>query len=1185
MLSQLLRFEVFYQVKQKAFIIFAFIFLGYGIMAGRQGFAPAQVDFNAPFQINFYTGLISLGCVFIIMFLAVGSALRDSKHQMEHLIYSAPIKKAQFFFSRFMGLFFFSILSFAPFLIGYASAITFSNLDPERVASFEWLNYLQPFFFFVIPNVFFCSSLIFSVTILTRSSIATYVSAFFIYMLYMVSSIFLNSPIIAGSVPASPEAMAMAALADPFGLAAFFEQTEYWTAFEKNNRLLSFSGMFMWNRFLWTSLSLLILFVSYQLFSFRSLSKKNKKQVEVDEELPVETPYRPVTVHITADSQRKSFLSLLKLEWNSIFKSLPFLTVNVIWVVVVFMDCFARINGGGAYNDSWYPMTNLLIELFADPLMLFGFILIVFYSGELVWRERGLNFNGILDATPVNNWTLFVSKFLVLVSLPMMLILSSIVLAIVFQISHGYFTFETGQYLAMFYFNGMTFLIFSVVAMFLQSIVRNKYLGMGLTTLVIIFSFLSEQFGIEHLMLRLGNLSIPSYSNMIGYSGETLAFAHYSIYWVAFCGLLSLISFKLWQRGIQNSILLQLKTLFNQWKMWERWVLTFCLLVFVLVGSAIWYQTHVINEYFTSSDVLNYRERYERKFKKYESLSRLYHSDMKVAMDLFPEEKRYEVKADYVMINREDHAITQLFISEREPMSEITLQGAFLIESDEEFGTYLFEFAEPVKPGQKVAFSFRVKREFKGYETTNEIVKNGTYLMQKSFEPILTYRSGMEIKDNFERSKRGLSKRPTDMPTDSHLTQETYKVGKVNYETVISTSEGEVAIGTGNLLKEWKEEGRNYFHYKTSEPVMPTMAYFSSSYQILKDTIDGTKFEQYYFPKHDFNVDSISASVRLALSYCNDNFGKISFDQLRMAEVPSHWTMGGFAHPGVISMVEDNLYLIDIRDPMEFNLVTKRTIHEVAHQWWGHLLAPKAAPGASIFIEGFAKYTEAVVMEHKYGKRALFQLSQTARKRYFSGRAFASELEPPLYLVYGHGYLSYGKAYTVMLGLKELLGERQVNDVLKSLVDNYGGQEQFELTSLMLLEALYLVADEKQKLVIDDWFKRVITYDLSVENAEVEKLANGQYEVTIQLDTRRFETNTQGEEEQIGINESIVIGAFDEHPSMIQNEESILYLAPNTFNAEKSTVKITLDRLPHYVAIDPFGARVEEDFANNIVRL
>jgi len=280
------------------------------------------------------------------------------------------------------------------------------------------------------------------------------------------------------------------------------------------------------------------------------------------------------------------------------------------------------------------------------------------------------------------------------------------------------------------------------------------------------------------------------------------------------------------------------------------------------------------------------------------------------------------------------------------------------------------------------------------------------------------------------------------------------------------------------------------------------------------------------------------------------------------------------------------LYLVDTRDSEEFNLVAKRVIHEVAHQWWGHTLIPKMVEGGSLFVEGFAKYTEAIILVEMYGNSAIWQLSQNAISRYFKGRAYASEVEPPIYLVDGQGYISYGKHYIIMLALRDLLGEEKLNSVLRSITDRHRHEfDEFNITTLDFIEELYQVTPSTQHALIDDWFKRVITYDLSVENRKYKQLKNGKFEISLQVLSKRFETQSDGSSKAISINEPIAIGFFSKHPSSVNKENEILYLKPHQIIKESMEIKIVLDKLPEYVSIDPYGTRCDEDFLNNVVRL
>jgi ABC-2 type transport system permease protein len=411
------------------------------------------------------------------------------------------------------------------------------------------------------------------------------------------------------------------------------------------------------------------------------------------------------------------------------------------------------------------------------------------------------------------------------------------------------------------------------------------------------------------------------------------------------------------------------------------------------------------------------------------------------------------------------------------------------------------------------------------------------------------------------------------------------KIEKTSFETIVSTDYDQTALSSGNLIREWTKNNRKFYHYKSSDKILPGIGYFSANYRLKKINHKGISIEQYFDTNHDFNIDEIENSVKQTLDYCQENFGVYPFDYIRIAEVPSHWSMGGFAHPGMISMTEDRLYLSDVSNSNTFNLVAKRTIHEVAHQWWGHTLLAKPVMGGSLFVEGFAKYTEAVVMENMYGKRALYALSEDARRKYFSGRSLAGDVEPPVYMVLGQGYISYGKAYTVLMALRDLIGEKQVNQVLKTITDKHRNINKLEANSIEFLDELYKVTSQEHHILINDWFKKVITYDLGIEETSYKVLENSAFEVTVKVKSKRFETINGGDIKQILINEPIKIGIFTKHPSLISKEDTILYLEPHQINKETMELKIIVNQLPKYIAIDPYGTRSDENFVDNIMHL
>ena len=236
-------------------------------------------------------------------------------------------------------------------------------------------------------------------------------------------------------------------------------------------------------------------------------------------------------------------------------------------------------------------------------------------------------------------------------------------------------------------------------------------------------------------------------------------------------------------------------------------------------------------------------------------------------------------------------------------------------------------------------------------------------------------------------------------------------------------------------------------------------------------------------------------------------------------------------------------------------------------------------------MEGLAKYTEGVVMEKYYGKKAIYQLSKTANNSYFTGRAWTTEEESPIYLAYRQSYISYGKNFQVMMALRDLIGEEKINAILKSITDRYREHVEFSATTLEFLEELYKVTPVEYHTLIDDWFKRVITYHLSIEKVRHRTLEDGRFEIILQVEAGRFETNTNGKEQAIEINEPIQIGLFEKHPGQVGTDGGIIYLQPHTIRENNQEIRLVVDQLPQYVGIDPFGTRVDENLIDNTVKV
>lgn len=1177
MIAALLKFELIYQRKLWALPVAMILFFISGLQVGGQAFAPDLVNFNAPYQISYYTSIFTLGAVFAIMFFVINGVLRDSTHRMQEIIFSTGVHKYQFFISRFSGVFIFSLLAVSPLIIGMITGSQVISLDPARMAPLNLFNYFWNWLVFVLPNVFICSGFIFSVGLLTKNRMSVYASALLVYVMYFVCSFYFDSPMLAGSTPSHTDNMTIAALGDPFGISAFMEQSLYLTPLQKNSTIVSLTGNFLYNRLLWIGITFVILGATYSLFSFRVLQRKKQKsssnQIQL-KDAATDSNYQPLNIPpFTQKTFWYSFFSQSRIGVKQLFKSLPFQVMIVFIMFVLCSEFYSRLVDGGSYSESQYPVTALLAGLNSTAIFIFGVLLIIFFSGEWGWKERSENMHLILDATPASNASFFWSKVSVLMCIPFVFVTLEIVIAIIFQILLDYPVFDYSIYISLYYFHGAPLAFYIMVALFIQSLSPGKYLGMAITGLIVLAfaTPLSGTLGIEHPLLRIGAMPTVTFSDMSGLSNNASVFYYFSIHWLLLGFILSVIALHGWRRGIIESFLIHTKQILTNWSPKKMVILAILGLAFLSTSGMIFYKTNIETEYLSSDKFLDRRADYEKTYKHYDEVNWLYPVSIFTDIALYPDERSYSVNAVYTLMNKSDSVVNRALIIQKKPITNIKLERAALINTDPTHGIFEFRFDTPINPGDTVRLEFSADGSHKGLQSGNDLVDNGSYVHLRDFSPFLGYTQSLEIRNNTERNKRGLQKRTIEQPSSADFDVMESGFGRVNFETILSVPVSQTGITVGRLEEEWTENNRNYYRFKSQNPVAPAISYHSGVYKVEQEEYEGITLEHYFHPEHNFNNPTIKNSMKYTLDYAQQEFGDYHLDHLRIAEIPSYWRFGGYAASGMISMVEDNLYLVDERDPEDFSLVAKRTIHEVAHQWWGHILSTQNVSGGAIFVEGFAKYTEAVVMEKHYGMASLFQLGESANHTYFNGRSYASTPEQPLYLEQGEHYMLYGKSYIVMTALKELIGEEALNGILKTLVQRHKNEIDATITSPEFLEELYMVTPMGYHSLIDDWFKKIVTYDLSVEDVDYTKLTDGSYELKIIVDATKLES-VDGIESRVSMDEPIPVGLFTTHPSRASTDQ-VIHREPMKITDGTQTLTLRVDTLPQYVSIDPYGTR------------
>ena len=107
------------------------------------------------------------------------------------------------------------------------------------------------------------------------------------------------------------------------------------------------------------------------------------------------------------------------------------------------------------------------------------------YAGLLIHRERRSRMNQLMDIHPIPNWVFLGGKFLAIIKLQCVLLFLVLLGGMLTQAYKGFYHFEIPQYLLNLYgLNLIHFIIWGMLAMFIQSLFNNPYLGFFLLLFV-----------------------------------------------------------------------------------------------------------------------------------------------------------------------------------------------------------------------------------------------------------------------------------------------------------------------------------------------------------------------------------------------------------------------------------------------------------------------------------------------------------------------------------------------------------------------------------------------------------------------------------------------------------------------------------------------------------------------------
>ncbi len=154
---------------------------------------------------------------------------------------------------------------------------------------------------------------------------------------------------------------------------------------------------------------LLFLGVAYFSYHFEMRGAKNAKE-EKSEAIVVRVRARPLPApHFDTASTLTQSWKWTRFEMAQVFKSPVFFVLLALWL----LNAIGGLSFATEQRDNIVlPVTNLMITTLYGSFTIILMIVAIYYSGELVRRERDRRTHEMFDACPVPDWAFVVPKIL-----------------------------------------------------------------------------------------------------------------------------------------------------------------------------------------------------------------------------------------------------------------------------------------------------------------------------------------------------------------------------------------------------------------------------------------------------------------------------------------------------------------------------------------------------------------------------------------------------------------------------------------------------------------------------------------------------------------------------------------------------------------------------------------------------
>jgi ABC-type transport system involved in multi-copper enzyme maturation permease subunit len=874
MFNAVFSFEVRQQWKKPFTWIFLLLMILQGLyyMHHAGEFYSADKTYsNAPAIL--YTVLAGMGYIgFIVTAILGGTALgKDLDYRTSALLYGTGVSEMAFFSGRYAGSFAVLFLLYAGYLAGI---VLYSYLPVPNLGPFSWTVLARGILLIFLPNVFVLYSLCVAVSVFTKSS----KSAYGVALAGMLLMIFAET-----SFDSNPNVV----LADPTGFSVLHNQLQHLSPLEKNNFSPAFSGLLLYNRFIWVGFSLIMLLLAGRRFSFAEFgsagSRKSKTRTDQEED-PAALPDYEATGLSKAKQRDASggyggkIFSLSWLEFKSVTRSLGFrLFLSLILIIYI---CYIAVWQQQYYSAAPTLPVTLEITGVTLPLSFYFLLFLIINTTELLFRNNTSGFWQIADALPVPTWVTVLSKITAMLAVAVLMTFCLMGFGMLVQVAKGYYHFETGVYFRELFVRWIPkYLLYILLTVFVAGLTANRYATHWICIVLLVVSTILHEIEIieQHRFNFMFSPGSGLSTDMNGSSIFAAAHSWFMAYWFSLSLAMLAIGLWLWPRGIPVSPGHRARS--RKINPVFLVMLLAGITGFLFCGNRIYRIVNVQNKFQTKAEQRAGEALYEKTYKRYQHYPQPLIQNIILNLDLYPESRKLRYSARLLMRNRSALPIDTLHVERMDfsILNDLAVEGyaLTLVKQDTVLRHNIYRLDHSILPGDSIACDVTGSLQYQGFtndDPQKELTFNGSFLSHDLI-PFFGYDDRRELKSNQNRVQYGLPKLVSRLPdtADASAARQFFastQANRISYTFTVSTSTDQTIVAPGMLEKDWRSGGRHYSRFSNEKPALFDFFILSARYAVKKQRVDisgkPVDIEVYYHPGHNRNIEHLIASAKEA---------------------------------------------------------------------------------------------------------------------------------------------------------------------------------------------------------------------------------------------------------------------------------------------------------------------------------